>query len=323
MTDLTAEQRLNHFWTIYRKVGSSDNLELFKQEVRTCRFCNRDETNVPFNMIAHACPELLGENNLVYLEECDNCNKEFSKYESHLSKLFLPYLTMAGIKGKHKVPDFHSRTENGDEKTRTIVRFDEDGRRAITIGVLDDYILDEASRQVSIRFRLPPYKPWYVYKALVKIAASILPKEYIGKHIAIFEWLGNAKGIGCLPKAIVTMLHDKKFTRPIAEVYEAKSIFCDKDLYPELCLVLNFGNLVIQTFLPFPKYINRESVSGFNLSLPIYPAFVHNITKEHRGQNEPIPLDLRVVEMNLSEKHSCIRDEVISFSFESLQRSTL
>ncbi|WP_072011017.1 HNH endonuclease [Aureispira sp. CCB-QB1] len=71
-----------------------------------CRFCGIEESVVSFSIGAHVLPKLLGENNFTSNFECDDCNSKFSKYESHLTTLFLSSLSIMHIRKKRKVPIF-------------------------------------------------------------------------------------------------------------------------------------------------------------------------------------------------------------------------
>src|SRR5690606_9947965 len=144
-----------------------------------------------FKKVAHACPELLGHNNFVIYDECDACNEKFSKYESHLSKFFLPYLSVVGVKGKKKIPNFQSRKDKEDEDTRTSLKYTEDAKINLLLSSYDDYKVDVENKTMSIRFRNPAIKPIYVYKSLLKVALSFLPQNKIQKYQLLFDWLQN------------------------------------------------------------------------------------------------------------------------------------
>ncbi len=264
-----------YFWKKYELAASTKTFNSLITIPRVCRFCLEDETATTFNTTAHVVPELLGENDFTSLDECDKCNSKFSGFESHLSIFFRPYLTMVGVKGKRKIPEFHSRTENGNESTRTIVKVAEDEKRNLILSDLADYKIDEKGKRMSITFRKPPHKPLWVYKALVKIALSLLPKERISKYKNVFDWLLNKPDCYAdyFVTAFITVLTRGKFQIPFAELYTAKRTVYKKHFLPELTLVLGFGNLIVQIFLPLSQEFENEMTEGKTPILNLFPSF--------------------------------------------------
>ncbi len=313
-----------HFWKIYSLVGSSRQLMVDKNVTKVCRFCTKKEPAVSFKMEAHALPELLGGNDWISDEECDTCNNFFSGFESHLSKFFLPYLSLVQVKGKKKIPEFQSRTENNNEITRTSLKSDASGKFQLIVGQNDDLVIDHKKKQVSMRFRLPPHKPFYVYKSLVKIGLSILQPELVGKYRTVFEWLmGNDVKTAYFPMVFITKVIRHKFARPFAELYEANRVFKERGFYPELTLVINFGNLVAQIFMPLSSQFDYERSDQKSPQLEIYPACIlYNFEKERYKDSKPtdlITVDYKFDSFDLSSNESCIRDETIGLSFQDIQ----
>lgn len=312
-----------HFWKVYRLVGSTNRLISKPNTVRVCRFCEKDELAVSFRMDAHACPELLGENDFVIHEECDTCNSMFSGFESHLSKFFLPYLSVVQVKGKRKIPEFHSRTENNDEITRTILRRGDDGRLQLIIGK-DDLLIDRGNKKMSIRFRLAPHRPLYVYKSLVKIGLSLLEPDLVEKYRSVSDWLmGKEIEIAYFPMVYITKVVHHKFAKTFAELYEANWIFKDNGFNPELTLIVNFGNLVAQIFMPLSAQFDYERSYQKSPQLEMYPASVmYNQNKDAYKDAKPtdlITVDYKFSCVDLASDESCTRDEVIGFSFQDIE----
>lgn len=313
-----------HFWKVYRLVGSTNKLVKTLNEVRICRFCSNSEPTVSFKMKAHACPELFGENNIVSHDECDTCNKLFSGYESHLSKFFLPYLSAVQVKGKKKVPEFHSRTEDNDEITRTILKKGNNGGLQLIIGKNDDLLIDRENQHMSIRFRLAPHKPFYVYKSLVKIGLSILEPELVEKYRSILDWLMDKEvEIAYFPMVYITKIIHQKFAKPFAELYEANWIFKGSGFNPELTLVVNFGNIVAQIFMPLSVQFDYKRSDKKSPQLEMYPASaMYNFNKEpykDAKPNDVVTIDYKFSCIDLASDQSCTRDETIGFTFQDIQ----
>jgi len=307
------------FNEIYTLIGSSETLSDSIPEARFCRFCGKN--NVTFNKIAHACPELLGQNNQIIYDECDPCNEKFSKYESHLSKFFLPYLSIVGVKGKRKIPDFQSRSYNKDEETRTVLKYTDDGKINLILSSLDDYQVDQVNKTVSIRFRNPVIVPLYIYKSLLKIALSFLPQNKICKYQLLFEWLQNTETeVNFFSTLFVTRLTDKKFSQPFVELYEAKNIFTDEGFYPELTLVIKFANIVAQIYLPLSSSFDYPRSEGKSPTLELYPAFFYNVDSKKTKDLDPddsIKIGYKINLIDLFSDERLVRDEVIHLKFES------
>lgn len=318
----SAQHFKDSFNEIYDLIGSLETLPKDIPNIRICRFCNKSEKEVTFRKVAHACPELLGQNNLIIYDECDLCNEKFSKYESHLSKFFLPYLTMVGVKGKRKIPDFQSRTENRDEKTRTYVKYTKEGKVNLILNSLDDYKVDEVNKTISIRFRNPAIVPLYVYKSLLKIGLSFLTQDKIQKYQILFDWLQQnvETEIDFFSTLFITKLTDKKFAKPFVELYEAKNVFTDIGFYPELTLVISFANIVAQIYLPLSSSFDYSKSKGKSPTLELYPAFFYNVDSEkikNLDPKDPIKVKYKFSFIDLSSRESIIRDEVIHLTFES------
>lgn len=285
-------------------------------EYKICRYCKKIEPETTFRNIPHVIPELFGENDITGNDECDKCNSQFSKLESHVAIFFRPYLTMVGVKGKKKVPEFQSRTSDGKANSQTTVKHISDTKREMWIGKNDDYVIDKDKNTMSVTFRLPPYKPLYVYAALVKIALSLLPVTKLNDYQHVFDWL-NGKGnkIPLLPYGYVTMLTKKKFAQPFAELYETYIPFEDGEFSPEITLVLYFGNIVFQIFLPIKQEFEKYASNG-GLSTPVlFPAYLLNIDFDEIKTVDDINFKYNIVD--LSSINSVKQDKILNFRFES------
>ncbi|MBW8360966.1 MAG: hypothetical protein K0M56_02125 [Kaistella sp.] len=311
----------NSFNEVYTLIGSCETLPNRIPFVRICRFCGKNQYEVSFKKIAHACPELLGQNSLVIYDECDSCNEHFSKYESHLSKFFLPYLSIVGVKGKKKIPSFQSRKDHNDENTRTSLKYTNEGKINLFLNSLDDYKVDLENKTMSIRFRNPAIVPLYVYKSLVKIALSFLPQNRIQKYQILFDWLQNSKtDVDFFSALFITKLTGKKFARPVVQLFEAQKIFTRNGFYPELTLVISFANIVAQIYLPLSRSFDYPKSKGKSPTLELYPAFFYNVDSEeikNLDLNAPITVKFKFGSIDLSGEQSTVRDEVIHFTFES------
>ena len=273
--DESAVLDVDAFYKKYQRISASESAAIHSVKSNVCRYCGRDYKTVTFNQATHLLPELLGANDLLTFDECDPCNALFSKYESHLSNFIRPFITLTGIKSKHKIPAFHSRTENADESTRTILTHETPRHKKLIISNREDCELDKANNKVKFTFRLPPITLLNVYKSLVKIGLTLLPKELEESNKLAFQWItGQIEDIHFYDILFSTTLTKAIFKRPFAELYKTKSLRIDQTEYPEYTLILGFANQVFQLYLPFSKAQSDSHIKGSTLDLEVFPAFM-------------------------------------------------
>ena len=156
-----------------------------------CRYCGtKNQADFGRRRNAHLFPAALGNEILFALNECKTCNNKFSVYEDALSKAVGPFLTLGGVRGRKGV------RKTGRSEGKSKIRHSSDGeerRLSITSnGMLRGHFgTDHSSGVVTIRFPVEgdAFVPRYAYKALLKIAISMLPEA---------ELPNFANAIGCL-----------------------------------------------------------------------------------------------------------------------------
>lgn len=157
-------------------VGYGDSLR-FIGKAKECRFCATSEHSFfGKKRNAHAFPEGLGNKSLFLLNECTSCNSKFSVYEDALCKAVGPYLTLGGISGKNGV------RQTGRSISESVLKHEtREGKRHIAIEVkgVDDFSSVISRKNEIINLRIPvigdKFVPRYAYKALLKIALSLVP----------------------------------------------------------------------------------------------------------------------------------------------------
>ncbi|WP_084168238.1 helix-turn-helix domain-containing protein [Paraburkholderia acidipaludis] len=169
---------------------------------RTCRFCGRTkETGAKFKKEAHAIPASLGNKHLKLCDECDECNGHFgTEIEPTLVELLNVQRVFLGIesRGTSPVIKFPGGQLFRDKK--------------------HDNLMVMASRNISedasgvLRARLDSGKlivPQNFYRALSKIALSVIPEEELAALKKTIRWVRYGESpSGPLPKiaAAVVML---------------------------------------------------------------------------------------------------------------------
>lgn len=300
------------FWKKYELISGSKTFAPLQTKNNICRYCERTNKQVTFTQDTHLLPELIGENNILTFDECDECNKLFSSFESNFSIFIRPYITLMGIKGKKKIPSFQSRTVDRNEETRTFLKHTEGNSKELHIQTLNDYSINADTKTFDIVFRKPPFVPLKVYKSLLKIGLSLLPKEFDIANKDSFAWLnGRQEHLEFIPYAFITSLKRKSFTTPSADLYRAKKLVKGKSEFPEHILILCFANQIIQIFLPFSDELKKVHNSKRTLSLDIFPAFVFD--KIEAGQTVEIKTYNLGVATSVTENHQ------ISFSYQEAE----
>lgn len=165
---------------------------LKNKQNRTCIFCKMQYPLVSFHKDAHILSNLLGNRYLISDFECDNCNHIFGRFESDLANYLGITRTIQSAKGKEKVPKFKSADgtlimeafSDEDGKKVSIERFD---------GLDKTFEFDKENHQTIVTYTLSPYTPIFVYKALLKMALSIIPTEDLKYYDFAFKYLISNK----------------------------------------------------------------------------------------------------------------------------------
>ena len=160
----------------------------------SCRYCGLSGKS-RFRKVAHSFPEALGNQWIISLDECDDCNAVFSAYESALTSALGPLLTLGGVRRKSS----SSRQVGRSGGSRVLKHSMVSGGRQLSI-ICKDLGLDGIEPQVTphgtLRMKLPiaatPFKPRDAYKALTKMGLALLPNEEIQHFECLRGWISDA-----------------------------------------------------------------------------------------------------------------------------------
>lgn len=303
----------NSFLEKYSLISSSNSFKEDFQGYKKCKFCKEEEPKVSFKNTPHIIPELLGANNFVYLNECDECNSTFSKYESHLAVFLRPYLTLNNVKGKKRTPEFHSRKDDKETITE-IISTKEQEREMYFNQNMDDFEIDETNKVIHVTFRKSPFKPLSVYKALARVAVSLLPEFQMPFYEHVCKWLksNNDEFINFFPHCFITIMTRRKFREPLALLYKANELVRSNEEYPDLALILGFANVVVQIFVPYSVEFDRVHSDERTLVAEVFPAFAWDDLKKKSM--------VKIASMDLSSTQTIKQDHKISMSFQELHK---
>lgn len=233
-------------------------------ERRLCRFCQKDEKDTTFNNVSHAIPECLGNHQLILVDECDKCNTFFSeKLEDHLDKFTKPYRIAGQIVGKKGIPNY--RTNN--KKNR--IEFNNLPTVKSQVGE-EFFVVDHEKRQITIKLHQEPHIPLAVYKALLKIAISIIKdKNELDAFRCTIHWLLNPDLTISVIKPALLMQTFVPGPRPtngvVVSLFRRKA---EVSAVPYAIFVIAFGNVIFQ--LVVPSHIDNGVSMTFQL--PFLPS---------------------------------------------------
>ena len=271
-------------------------------DVRFCRFCRRGEGETTFENDSHAIPECLGNHQLILLDECDVCNKFFSeKLEDHLDKYTKPYRVAGQINGKRGIPNYRSQ----NKKSR--IEFGEVPKIKTQVG--EEFVcINHDNKTITIKLHQDPHIPLAVYKALVKIALSVIEsKPELNAFSATIDWLLEPQmEISVIKPAILmyTFIPGPRPTTGVTiSVFRRKQEIVD---VPYALLVIEFGNVILQLVI-LSQIDNGRRIT---VSIPYYPS-------QFEFMRWPYG-ELTYGSLDLSEAEKVKREFPINYHFEEM-----
>lgn len=90
-------------WALSEKIYEMQDYWVFgdPKKTQTCAFCDKDgSSGAKFKSVSHVVPEGLGNKRVVSLEECDQCNSDYSNCEGELAKMLSIERVFSGARGK-------------------------------------------------------------------------------------------------------------------------------------------------------------------------------------------------------------------------------
>lgn len=236
----------------------------------SCRFCGKGTPEVSFDNEAHAIPELLGNRQLVVTDECDTCNERFAKQiEDHLGKFTQSFRVISQWRGKDGIPSYKT--------PKKLSRVDVKPVEGLVIKQQEgDQILEfvEGENRARLHFVVEKHVPAAVYKALVKIALSVIPRSEMDQFNITRKWILHAdhtKHIFLPLKLLVYFIpghrpHQKTSVLLLKKKSDSRVIEL-----PHYIQVLAFGNLQLQIMVP-SLGDKREGSDTSTFLVPRFPS---------------------------------------------------
>ena len=231
---------------------------------RICRFCNKKIPFVTFYNDAHVIPKFLGNQHWISDFECDDCNSKFSRYETDLSYFLGSARTVQSAKRrKFKSADKKVVAENIPQSPDgSIVQF----RRFDSLDGTFEF--DKDTNTTSIHYTRTPYTPLNVYKALLKIALTVLPTEYTKEFKFTYEYLLKKPGTNSFMgfEIVTAYIMPLTFNIDIPVVMLFKKSDPSSTLF-SFIFTIHTLNYIYQIILPFNShdrhlYENRGSIDA-------------------------------------------------------------
>ena len=253
---------LNEYNFISPRVDKRTAIGERKKSERVCRFCQKTQSDgVTFKKTAHAIPEGLGNKNLIINEECDVCNSFFGdEIEPSLIENLDVLRVSLGIKGKKGLPTINYN--NGK------MYF---GDRGMVIQSKDI----EGDPEIGLTIKLKSskrYTPIKTYKALCKIALSVVDSDQLPYLKQTFEWLKCFDEMPEVPRIAVNVVNSGFTKVPTISLFTKKS---DNSQLPHIIGEFKLGTFIYVFIIPFSDkdilpFTEKDDYQRFWLQLKHY-----------------------------------------------------
>lgn len=265
------------YYDVYEPIflNKKKSIHIGNRENKTCRFCGKRAPEVRFRNKSHAFSKFLGNDILYSHEECDSCNKKFSKFERHLANLTIPIRAASAVPGITSQPNYTHPYYPRNRITH------ENGQKKIFSCIKYPMAETNIEKKLSIlRMVSYPYVPRLAYKSLVKMALSILPYEELEFFEETFHWLS-------LDDTTEKLVETSSF-RCISSFYPGPLPFDfvvaflarrkeDSLIVPYMTFFLATGNISFQIHIPLSSKDNH--LIGQEISLFLFPTIYDSVTR--------------------------------------------
>ena len=246
----------------------------------------------------------MGNDSLFSYYECDECNQRFSIYESDFAEFMKIYHCILKVKGKRGIPSYRMNTSRVDIEgtTTSIKQYEGDPTLQCDI--------DEVNKKLKIT-ALRTYTPIHVYKALVKMALTILPEEDFEHCKSALNFLNQEPVSVNIPLPVVVQMYGQGVDvhhSVMAAIFKRRDDAKDKVF--SYVFLLAYNNMCFQMPIygcDLDKFAEGEPVNFF--AIPTFPLL------------DGYPLILNsVVDLSSSEKKT--KEPIsVSFSFADFERT--
>ena len=243
--------RINANYSIIADYDMSHNKEILLgdiSETRKCRFCGRATPYVSFESDAHAVPHLIGNRVLKTLYECDSCNKQlFSKMEEQFDAYMRFYHVSCHVSRNGNTVN----TYKCNSKSKAGVSVSDEWTY-VNCCVGEDLSTVVNQQNKTITFSgVRSYIPLAVFKAIVKMALSIMPESDIDNFEDTLKWLRTSHIQLSHLNLSIRLYEGLNDFNGECMIYKRKDD--NKENVPRYLFGLKYNNLFIQISIPLCK----------------------------------------------------------------------
>lgn len=225
-------------------------------------------------------PEALGNNVLASNYECDICNQFFgSSIENDYAKFFSLYHTIMQIKGKRGIPDCKfkvpcsKRTDKCAEHCIEIT-FSSNPLMMRQCKEAGDDFITFSDHSITISKPIGNFSPIGVFKAIVKMALTVMPVEELPPFEHVIKWLLEPEHKKFSQKKLLVryeMIPGFNVTKYIHYcLYKRKNFVWDK---PYMLFHLTYG--CFSLFIEIPRGAdNIDSREFESMPFPLVPFYI-------------------------------------------------
>lgn len=282
-----------------------------KTNPRTCRFCNSSAPKASFSQEAHAVSHMVGNRTLFLNEECDECNAKSAQIENDFGNFTLPERTWSQVPGKKGIPTLRSFAKS----SRVEMTPEGLSIKQVIGDDIVDFDPDKSKGSFTATATLHKYRPLAVYKALLKMALSIMDHKELHAFGPALQWIASQGIIEGRVSDITQFTCFRSFTSglapyafPVALLLRRKS---DQLKCPYMSFVLIFHNYTYQIFLPSNE--KDKQLVGLRSNLPMWPHPYMLKPRGHYRTNRAGPISLAAAEYVERKQHT-IRMRFDSFA---------
>ncbi|MEQ9347072.1 MAG: HNH endonuclease [Thalassospira sp.] len=256
----------NYETLCFRNLNAKDKIDTLGSKPHKCRFCHNTKPDVNFSKDAHVIPAFIGNKVLFSYYECDDCNARFSAFEDDLAKMTM------GDRAVGQVPKRKGFTSLKPQGKKSSFKR---GPTGVLIKQFADegvFTIDENNSQLIIKYDTQPFRPLGAYKALAKMAYTLLPDQELEHVEELRKWLLQTDVI--TQKVYADQGHwcfqtfvpgPAPFPHPIVALLKRK----EPVNAPYLMFFIAFGNSSYQIFVPCPKM--DQDLVGKTFNFVPYP----------------------------------------------------